>query len=497
MQSDILSFYERKRARSPTPVAQRSVLADRVRFPRTLGEWYGVDVSELTQGTLDRVRSQLTIRPKHFGVGRAPEPYELFVQTKERVVALDGASDDAEGEIDTATVMWVPYFFGTGTFGSPERVLRVLGAPMDDHVAFDGTLSAPQQEAFRATVDQMCGIGGAVLVRKPGGGKTVLGISIACHLRRRTLVVCHTSALVGQWEQRVRQFAPAARIGRIQQKKTDVDADFVIAMMQSLCLRDYGPAVLQDFGLTILDEAHHVPAKTYMSVTKKLKSKFLLALTATPDRKDGLQRLLHYGFGPISHTDPGDAMEAVRVFSVTYRDGSTRMRTTRSGVVDMPNMITDLAKDARRTQTIATCVKKMYCEGRHTIVLSDRIRLLDDLCEMLQAGATDGIPSADLAYFVGSRTTEADRERAKTRRVILATFHEAREGLDVPSLDGAVFATPIGDARQAVGRIQRPNAQKLPPVLYDVVDAGLPCFVNMAKKRDAWYRRNGFSVSEA
>jgi superfamily II DNA or RNA helicase len=506
MQADVLS-YGRKRCRVFDAGAHagdgRSRTTDggrENRFPRTLREWYGVDVGDLAPAERDRIHKALTVVPKHFGVGRPPEPYELTLETVEPLVLNSSEGDDGDTR-SAANVLWVPRFFGLRTFGFPERSERVVGSPMD--VPFVGTLGDSQRVAFDATVRQLHDTGGAVLVRKPGGGKTVVGIGIACRLGRRTLVVCHTSALVTQWEERIRQFAPEARIGRIQQKRAHVDADFVVAMMQSLCLRDYGPTILDEFGMTIMDEAHHVPAKTYMTITKKLKSHFLLALTATPDRKDGLQRLLHYGFGEVSHEDPGDAMEPITVYSVSYERGSTQMRYNRQGVLDMPNMITDLARDTKRTAEIASHLRRMYGDGRTCIVLSDRICLLDDLCALLQqappVSCTSGesaaaVPAVDIAYFVGSRTTEADRELAKTRRVILATFHEAREGLDIPKLDGAIFATPISDARQAAGRIQRPSKEKMPPVLYDVVDATLPCFANMAKKRNAWYRRSGFQV---
>lgn len=486
MQRDITSFFS---TAARTSMGQNETMREgevegssRRFHPNTLESWYGIDVRRVRD--VEAIRERLTVRPKHFGIGKPPDPYELTYTTK------PPPSDDPLSDEGTATtLLWVPRFFGICTFGPPEKVLLRQGEEMT--VPFEGTLNEAQRNAYDATMSKLLSMGGAVLVRKPGGGKTVLGIYVACQLKRRTLVVCHTSALVAQWEERIRQFAPSATVGRIQQKKTLVDADFVVAMMQSLCLRDYGETTLDGFGLTIMDEAHHVPAKTYMTVTKKIKSEYVLALTATPDRKDGLQYLLHYGFGDVSHVDPGEALEKVTVHSVTYSRGEQRIRTRgRDKIVDVPSMITDLAKDDKRTLFIAQQMKPLYSEGRCIIVLSDRILLLDKLCEFAQKL---GVLPEDIAYFVGSRTTEADRERAKTRRVILATYHEAREGLDIQRLDTAIFATPIGDARQAVGRIQRGGADKMPAVLIDVVDP-YSCFRGMAAKRGRWYSSVGFDV---
>ena len=164
-------------------------------------------------------------------------------------------------------------------------------------------------------------------------------------------------------------------------------------------------------------------------------------------------------------------------------------------------MINDLARDMRRTLLIVECVVRLYREHRRTIVLSDRIALLKELCGHL-TGAGDGgrpggevlVPPDCIGFYISS-TSAKERVRVRDRAVILATFSMAKEGLDIPRLDAEVLATPIGDPEQAVGRIQRPCAEKQPPYLIDIVDP-FSVFMFTARKRLRYYESKGFDVTE-
>ena len=131
-----------------------------------------------------------------------------------------------------------------------------------------------------------------------GLGKTVCALALAARFKRRTLIVVHKGFLADQWVERIGQFCPGSTIGRIQQDDFQIENDFVVAMIQTLCVRPWAPGTFDSFGTLIVDEAHHIAAQAFSQSMFLMRPKFTIGLTATPERKDGLTRLLYWFMGP-------------------------------------------------------------------------------------------------------------------------------------------------------------------------------------------------------
>ena len=427
-----------------------------------------------------RHESALTMIPRQFG------PPKRQGEDDGRVTAFRA----------TATHFEVPRFYGLAHFGAPDEDRLSDGEPLC--ASFVGELSEDQRRAFDRAAASLRSIGGCALVRRPGGGKTVLGIALACALGRRTLVLVHKSFLVDQWVERVRAFAPDATIGRIQQHRVDADADIVIGMIQSFFRRDYGREVLDSFGLVIVDETHHIAARVFFSVLfEKLAPRFVMGLSATLDRPDGLRPLIHMAVGPAIDTNPqdtgggdgGDLVVVERVFhqSAAHMRGDLCVR----GHVHMPSMCARLVADAGRNALAVDRTLQLYAEGHHVMVLSALRDHLSAMCEQLVGRA--GVAAEHVGFFVGGMRAR-DRADAARRRVIFATYAMAKEGLDIATLSALVLATPAGNVEQAVGRIRRPCAEKKKPVrLVDIVDE-FSVFAHMARKRLRFYESQKFEV---
>jgi len=128
--------------------------------------------------------------------------------------------------------------------------------------------------------------------------KTTVSLAIACKLGYRTMIVVHKQFLADQWRERIQQFCPGATIGVVQQNKKEVDCDFVIAMLQSLSLKEYSFSDFESIGTLIVDEAHHICAKVFSQSLFKMCPRHIYGLSATPERKDGLTKVLHWFMGP-------------------------------------------------------------------------------------------------------------------------------------------------------------------------------------------------------
>ena len=111
---------------------------------------------------------------------------------------------------------------------------------------------------------------------------------------------------------------PTARVGLIQQGVVDVDGkDIVIAMLQSLSMKSYATEVFAGFGMCCFDECHHLGAEVFSRALVKTSTRYMLGLSATPDRKDRLRRVFEWHLGTVvAAVDDGCAIDATRTFPV-------------------------------------------------------------------------------------------------------------------------------------------------------------------------------------
>jgi superfamily II DNA or RNA helicase len=208
--------------------------------------------------------------------------------------------------------------------------------------AFTGRLTSskerPQQQAHDKCVVQLCDTGGALLVLPCGFGKTVVSLAIASSLKRKTLIIVTSVELAHQWTERIQQFVGCA-VGWIQGDTCDTEKPMVIAMLQTLLRRQPD---LTMFGTCLVDEAHHVAARSFSQVMPLVPCRYILGLSATPKRKDGLKKVLHWCLGTTAFEaqrdhDP-DSVPNVMRCKVT--EGKQRVITYKNGEVGRSKMIT-------------------------------------------------------------------------------------------------------------------------------------------------------------
>ena len=379
----------------------------------------------------------------------------------------------------------VPRMYGFEHFGAPQHDKRTLGSEIA--IEFTGSLKDHQIRAVDDVLSRFdtifaCGC----LVLPCGYGKTVCGLNIIARTKRKTLVLVHKNFLVQQWHERAKMFLPGASLGKIQQNTLDTDADIVVGMIQSLSKREYPAEILNTFGLILVDEAHHVAAPVFSKALRYLNGKYIVGLSATPERRDGMTPLLYWSLGSICHRIERTP-EHTLVSCMIYEGGKRKEITYRDGRVSLPLMLNNLVKDPIRNNLIADRIVVLMNNNRRIIVLSDRITQLHELCALVQ---TKHISAQDIAYYIGT-TPAKDRDEAAKRQLILTTYSMAKEGLDIPILDTLILATPKGDVVQASGRIQRQHPNKKTPLIIDVVDT-FSVFEQLRWKRWKFYRKEEF-----
>ena len=253
------------------------------------------------------------------------------------------------------------------------------------------------------------------------------------------------------------------RVLRVVATGTDrppADADVCLAMVHTVIRLSRREARLhyRRYGLLLVDETHIIGACTFSTAVRFINPPFVVGLSATPRRNDGLHAQVEWLTGPVLYCIDNLSKD-VDVQPVRYKDvrfsyalQSCRWDKNRDGKVDSTATITKLVEDPARTALLTALAREAVDEGRHTLVLSERVQLLvameqqlgPDLCGRIQAGKT--------------AKTLAANELAKTKRVVLASFKMAFVGLDIPQLDTLVLASPLKakeDFKQPIGRIQR------------------------------------------
>ena len=417
----------------------------------------------VTDGPLSEIKKELTVRPEVNGdFGFPPPPFRVYRKTKNGVC--------------------VPRFYGTSKLGPPREDKRP--DPARARLTFNGTLrDATHQNAALAAALKA---GHGVLSLPCGYGKTTVALAIACKLGYRTMIVVHKEFLAAQWEERIRQFCPGASIGRVQQNKKETDCDFVIAMLQSLSLKEYTFDDFDSVGTLIVDEAHHICAKVFSQSLFRMCPRHVFGLSATPERKDGLTKVLHWFMGPTFFAVERKNQAQVEVFPIKYEHPMFKNPPpcTRFGKISLVNMITELVECRDRNKMLVELMKKASAGTRQLLVLSDR-RLH---CEMLH----QCFPKTSGLYMGGMK--EKDLQESSAKKIIIATFSQAHEGLDIPTLDTVILATPKSDIQQSIGRVMRETKGKQNnPHIYDISDQW-SLLTAMWYKRLKVYKAGGFKI---
>ena len=420
----------------------------------------GVNISS---GPIQEFRKELTVRPiTNNEFGFPPPPFKVFKPTK--------------------TGICVPRFYAEQRIGKPVEDKRP--EPARIKVKFHGQLRAStrQVEAFDRAIEA----GHGVLSLPCGYGKTTVALAIACKLRYRTMIIVHKQFLADQWRERIKQFAPGATIGVIQQEKLEVECDFVIAMLQSLSLKEYNFSDFESFGTVIVDEAHHICAKVFSQSLFKMCPKHIYGLSATPERKDGLTKLLHWFMGPTFFAVERKNQDGVEVFPTPFDCEMYKgpPPAARNGKISLASMETELVEMRSRNVMLVNLIKKASAGSRQLLVLSSRRWHCEHLHQCFKKRS---------GLYMGGMKAAALEESSK-KKIIFATFSQAHEGLDIPTLDTVILATPKSDIVQSIGRIMRETKGKLNnPHIYDIVDRW--SILNaMYYKRLRVYKKGGFKI---
>lgn len=324
---------------------------------------------------------------------------------------------------------------------------------------------------------------GVILEAKTGSGKTICCLEMARRLNNKTLVVVHTTVLLKQWQEEIRNIMPTWSCGLIQESVCDVDNnDICIGMLHTLAFREYDPSFYDQFGTVIIDEVDRVASEEFHKVFKKFAPQFIVGVTGTLKRSDGTENLIRHCIGPVV-----SAVGKMKALDPTIYFIDTRF-FWKPGDEDLKNHI---LTSAERNELIVSNVEKAALSGRHVLVLTIRVPHAENIYRSL----IQRLSKRDISVGIMIGETEENiREIHKSAQVIVATSQLISVGFNNPRLDTLVFAYPPNEVVQPIGRILREHPEKKKPMVIDIVDTQNIMAFRAAKKRKDEYLSKGWRV---
>jgi superfamily II DNA or RNA helicase len=438
---------------------------------------YKIKKCELSQKELKDIKKDLTVNPYvvgDFGNGNEKR-FSLYMESPNSI--------------------YIPRFYAFEKYGKPDKSKMDEGVDID--ISFNGSLRTEQEPIIDLYKKACLEKGGGLISLKCGGGKTVLALYIISMLKKKTIVVVHKDFLMTQWRDRITQFLPQARIGKIQQNTIDIEnKDIVLAMVQSLSQKEYESEVFSTFGLAIFDECHHLGAEVFSKSMAKVASKYMLGLSATPDRKDGLRKVFEWYIGPMVYSSKSEVNKdfiETRIYEYTNEEDIQyskidKIHTKNGPKPCMPKMINNISDCIHRNNFINEIVKTEYETGRKILILGDRREYLNRTEKWIKHNIDPDV----VGQYVGGMKP-AELRDSQEKDIILGTYSMASEGMDIPKLNTIVLASPKSDVVQSVGRILREKAsvRKFHPLVIDFIDThpNLSVFKKQCDKRISFYKK--------
>jgi superfamily II DNA or RNA helicase len=338
-----------------------------------------------------------------------------------------------------------------------------------------------------------------ILYAVPGFGKTVIGAFCISKRKANTLILVHRQQLLDQWKDRLSTFLelPPSSIGQIGGGKKKPTGIIDVAMVQSLNKKGVVDDLVAEYGQVIVDECHGVGSVEYEQVLRQVKAKWIVGLTATPVRYDGRHPIIVMQCGPIRYRiRHGDVDTGITEHIVLPRFTSTRL-PEHAQHCDTQGIITELVNDEQRNRMIIDDILQCVKQKRMPLVLTKRKDHLQLLRERLE-----GTVKSIIIFHGGlsSKKRKALTEQLETagdERIVLAIGQCIGEGFDDSRFDTLFLALPIsfdGRLEQYVGRLHRAHEGKSVVKVYDYVDAHIEKMYRMFKKRQAGYKKIGYTM---
>jgi superfamily II DNA or RNA helicase len=491
---------------------------------------YAILKESLTKEQTDHLISELTVKPKvlkayAFGV----KPFPIYMESPQRY--------------------YVPRQWGIETYGEPEAITISDGKELSKDIKFKGTPYDYQEKI----IDQFITSGANGLICVPcGRGKTFMALNIAVRLGRKCLIVVDKEFLMNQWKGEIENYIEGATVGILQgstcqlgseivygkpysadelkqlcrenklkvggskddllkrlqdagidttPKSTTIEYDITICMIQTICLKEFPNEAFKDYGFTIFDECHHLGAQHFSGALRKIQTKWMLGLSATPNRDDGLTKVFEYYLGKAVYEEKTREPDpTVLVRAVWYKDDDPAyadVPVNYKGETITARLLTQVVDCVRRTELVLKILKELAEEkNRQILVLSERICHLEAIYADLEAeNKAVSEEKYKVGYYIGGMKQSILDYNSINCQILLGTYAMASEAMNIKTLNTMIMASPRKKIEQSTGRIlrTRPENRKVDPLIVDIIDQH-ENYIRQWWSRQRYYKKCAYNI---
>jgi superfamily II DNA or RNA helicase len=317
---------------------------------------------------------------------------------------------------------------------------------------FEGELLQRQKDIKDQALEILGRTGSVLLCLHTGFGKTIFTLYLASRLGLKTIVLCHRSIIMQQWVDSASKYLPKCKVHVLSTSDTDfTDVDILVCNV--INVSKLPRTVYQQFGLVIADEIHTICTAQFSKALFSLSPSYLIGLSATPFRSDGMDRLLELYVGPELIT-----REMKRFFNA-YKLKTNfvpKVEQTADGNLNWNSVLESQATSVQRNQLL--CKLVWYFGNRNILLLVKRKDHALELKRMLLELGEE----ADCFIHTAKKVNYQCR-------VLIATYSKGGVGFDHPKLDMLITGADVEESfMQYLGRVFRRD--DVVPIYVDLRD---------------------------
>lgn len=366
------------------------------------------------------------------------------------------------------------------------------------NVEFKGSLYESQLKAYNEILEQ----DNCILHASTAFGKTIVALNVIAARKVSTLIIVNSIELLEQWKAKIEMFLDLGdkKVGKLGAGRKRTSKFIDVATIQTLNKASNLEEILDSYGQVVIDECHHLAAFTFEKVLKQCRARYILGLTATIKRKDGLESIVEFQCGKLVHGNINRNFTNNKLAYVLIpRRVTLKTEYSKDGNLKISDFYNFIEKDYNRNNFIFNDVMDALREGRNPIVLTERLEHLEYLEKIFTKAfervivLRGGMGKKQRQKAIDNLMNIKDGENF----LIISTGKYIGEGFDDVRLDTLFLTMPIsweGTLKQYAGRLHRMNNNKEVVKIYDYIDENVPQLMRMYKKRQKGYKSMGYEL---
>lgn len=385
-----------------------------------------VNINTLSESELQIISTDLMIKQ---------EPSKYAFSQASKYIKLFELNDD---------ILTIPF-----AYKNIERPAR--NSFTETKIEFQGSLREQQKKVKTEAINHLNKQGSVIIACFPGFGKTCIAINLACKLKLPTLVLCNRIVLIKQWEESIKKFAPSAKIQVLDSTIKLKEADFYIINASNV--HKHKESFYKNIGFLVVDECHLIMAEKLSQCMNFIFPRYLMGLSATPYRMDGLNSLIDLYFG-----ERKIEIKLFRKHTVYRIDTSfvPEKKLNKMGKIDWNAVLESQCNNEKRNELIINLIKNF--KDKVFLVLCKRVDQANYLLSRLRE------EKEDVTSLIGKNQTYE-----QTSRILIGTIQKAGTGFDHPRLNAMILASDVEQYFiQFLGRVFR--REDTVPIIFDIVD---------------------------